>query len=77
VELDGLSFEEAYRQLEEVVRRLESDELTVDQSVELYELGMRLIAHCNARLDGAELRIAQLLPGRDGELTVGPLTQPG
>ena len=73
MELAALSFEEAYARLEEIVRRLEGDELTIEQSVELYEQGVELVRHCNARLDGAELRISQLEPSGDGELTVAPL----
>jgi len=73
VELEALSFEEAYARLEEIVRRLEGDELTIEQSVELYEQGVALVRHCNARLDGAELRISQLAPGPDGDLRVVPL----
>jgi exodeoxyribonuclease VII small subunit len=74
VELAALSFEEAYARLEEVVRRLEGDDLTIEQSVELYEEGVRLVQHCNARLDGAELRVSQLVPSGDGELRVAPLS---
>ena len=67
------SFEEAYARLEEIVRRLESDDLTIEQSVELYEQGVALVQQCNERLDGAELRISQLAPSGDGELRVAPL----
>ena len=77
MELGTLSFEDAYAQLESVVARLESDDLAVDQAVELYESGMRLLKHCGACLDRAELRIKQLVPTSDGELTVVPLTFPG
>jgi len=73
VEPEALSFEEAYARLEEIVRRLEGDDLTIEQSVELYEQGVALVQHCNARLDGAELRISQLAPSGDGELRVVPL----
>jgi len=73
VELEALSFEEAYARLEEIVRRLEGDDLTIEQSVELYEQGVALVRHCNARLDGAELRLSQLAPGPDGDLRVVPL----
>ena len=73
MEPGALSFEEAYARLEEIVRRLEGDELTIEQSVELYEQGVALVRHCNARLDGAELRISQLAPSGDGELRVVPL----
>ena len=73
MEPEALSFEEAYARLEEIVRRLEGDDLTIEQSVELYEQGVALVRHCNARLDGAELRISQLAPGPDGDLKVVPL----
>ena len=73
MEPEALSFEEAYARLEEIVRRLEGDDLTIEQSVELYEQGVALVRHCNARLDGAELRISQLAPGPDGDLRVVPL----
>jgi len=70
---DILSFEDAYARLEEIVRQLESDDLTIEQSVDLYEQGARLIRHCSARLDGAELRLSQLMPAGGGELTIAPL----
>lgn len=58
-ELD-LSFEEAYARLEEIVARLEAGELSLDDSVKLYEEGQRLARHCGALLDAAELRVEQL-----------------
>jgi exodeoxyribonuclease VII small subunit len=72
-ELAALSFEEAYARLEEIVRRLEGDDLTIEQSVELYEQGVALVRHCNERLEGAELRISQLVPTGEGDLRVAPL----
>lgn len=76
MDLETLSFEGAYAQLEEIVARLESDELAVDRAVELYETGMRLIRHCTGCLDGAELRIKHLVPGPDGEIAVAPMGFP-
>jgi exodeoxyribonuclease VII small subunit len=73
VELAALSFEEAYERLEEIVRRLEGDDLTIEQSVDLYEQGVALVRQCNERLDSAELRISQLAPNGEGELRVAPL----
>lgn len=55
-----LSFEEAYARLEDIVARLESGELSLDDSVALYEEGQRLAKHCGALLDAAELRVQQL-----------------
>lgn len=55
-----LSFEEAFNRLEEVLQALESGGHTLEQSMALYEEGMRLAKQCNQRLDSAELKIVQL-----------------
>ncbi len=62
-----LTFEQAYAQLEEVVARLESGDLTLDESVALYERGQRLARLCGEKLDAAELRVRQI--SADGEIT--------
>ena len=54
------SFEEAYTALEDVVRRLEAGGLPLDQSITLFEEGMRLAKICGKQLDAAELRIVQI-----------------
>lgn len=61
------SFEDAYRQLEDLVMRLESNDLTLEESVSLYERGQQLHARCQSLLDKAEFRIQQL--NEDGTLT--------
>lgn len=58
--LDQLSYEEAYQQLESVIQQLESGELSLEQSVDLYEQGRLLSAHCQKLLEQAELRIKQV-----------------
>jgi len=65
-EIASLSFEDALRSLEDVVRRLESGEVPLDQSIELYERGEALRAHCQARLDAAQARIEKIVAGPDG-----------
>ena len=55
-----LSFEAAYEELEAIVAKLESGELTLEESVTLFERGRRLSDHCQAILDKAELRVNQL-----------------
>lgn len=54
-----MSYEAAYEQLAAVLQRLESDELTLDESLALYEQGLALSAHCSRLLDEAELRVRQ------------------
>ena len=61
-----MSFEEALRSLEEVVRKLESGEVPLDESISLYERGEALRKHCQTRLDAAQARIERIVAGPDG-----------
>jgi exodeoxyribonuclease VII small subunit len=67
--LDEMSFEDALRALEDVVRRLESGEVPLDESISLYERGEALRRHCQARLDAAQARIEKIVAGPDGKPT--------
>ena len=60
------SFEEQLMQLEAVVDRLERGELTLDESVRLFEDGVRLSNACKSELDAAEGRIQVLLETPSG-----------
>jgi exodeoxyribonuclease VII small subunit len=62
-----MSFEEALKGLEEVVRRLEGGEVPLDESITLYERGEALRKHCQARLDAAQARIEKIVAGADGK----------
>ena len=62
-----LSFEAALKRLEEIVRRLESGEASLDESIELYSEGDRLKQQCEARLQAAQARIEKIQLGRDGQ----------
>lgn len=65
-DIADMSFEDALRALEDVVRRLESGEVPLDDSITLYERGEALRKHCQARLDAAQLRIERIVAGPDG-----------
>lgn len=56
---EDLSFEDAFAQLEEVLAAMEDGELTLDESMAKYELGVALSAFCQAKLESAELRVRQ------------------
>lgn len=58
--LDNLSFEEAYERLERTVQRLEQGGLALEETIALFEEGMRLARICGDRLDKAELKITRL-----------------
>ena len=60
------SFEDLYRELEETVRKLETGDLPLADSLALFERSTRLAEQCNALLDGAELHVRQLLMRPDG-----------
>ena len=62
-----MSFEQALKALEDVVRRLESGEAPLDESITLYERGDALRAHCQARLDAAQARIEAIVADKDGK----------
>ena len=68
-DIAALSFEDALRALEDVVRRLESGDVPLDESISLYERGEALRAHCQARLDAAQARIEKIVAGPDGRAT--------
>ena len=59
-DINELSFETAFEELETIVAKLESGELTLEESVTNYERGRKLSDHCQAILDKAELRVNQL-----------------
>lgn len=61
----NLTFEEAYHELESIVTRLEAGNLSLDESLTLFERGQRLSAWCEDQLNHAELRVTQL--SGDGE----------
>jgi exodeoxyribonuclease VII small subunit len=68
------SFEEQLAELEKVVDRLESGGLSLDESVSLFEDGVRLSNACKAQLSSAESRIQVLLePEEKGAVRVGEL----
>lgn len=54
------SYEQSMKRIEEIVEILESSELTIDESMKLYEEGVRLTAFCNKYLDNAEQKIIKL-----------------
>lgn len=63
---EPLSFEVALEQLEQTVVRLESGEMLLEESLEIFETGVKLSRQCNETLEAAERRIEILVAGRTG-----------
>lgn len=68
-ELDELSFEQLYERLEEATARLESGDLSLEQSVALFEQGMELAKRCQGLLGDVEQRVETLRRAFDGDPT--------
>lgn len=64
-QVEKLSFEDAYKQLEETVQKLEDGNLPLAEAISLYQQGMALARQCNLQLDNAELTIKKLAPNGD------------
>ena len=64
--LEDLSFEDALKELERIVGRLESGDASLDESIRLYERGDRLRAKCAERLDAAQARIEAIRLDAEG-----------
>lgn len=63
---EDLSLEQAMRRLDEIARRLESPDVELSESLELYEEGIGLVRACDGLLRAAEHRIEQLRAEADG-----------
>lgn len=62
----NITYEQAAAELESVVELLESGELTLEDSIRMFEKGIELVRFCNKKLDEIEKRITILIEGKDG-----------
>jgi exodeoxyribonuclease VII small subunit len=77
-DIAAMSFEDALKALEGIVRQLESGDVALDDSIALYEQGEKLRTACQARLDAAQERIEKIVAGSDGAPTgTAPFDQAG
>lgn len=71
-DIEALSFEEALKALEEIVGKLESGEVSLEDSIEIYTRGTHLKRHCENKLKLAEARIEKIALDAEGEPTLEP-----
>ncbi|RHW19140.1 exodeoxyribonuclease VII small subunit [Sphingomonas gilva] len=65
-DIASLSFEQALKELEAIVSRLETGDAALQEAIDLYERGDKLRAQCAARLDAAQMRIEQVKADAQG-----------
>ena len=64
-----LMFEEAVQMLEDFVQRLENGNMTLDESLKVFEEAVKLVRICNEKLDQAQLKVKLLTKNSDGTVT--------
>ena len=69
-DVSDLSFEQALAELEKIVGELESGQAPLERSIEMYERGAALKAHCEKRLEAARLRVEKIVMGPQGAVGV-------
>jgi exodeoxyribonuclease VII small subunit len=75
MELKVRDFESALKSLEEIVVRLESGDLTLDQALELFEEGIHISRFCNSKLEEAERKVEILVKTADGGMKEAPFKE--
>ena len=71
--MSDIKFEDALQRLEEIVDRLETGELPLEDSLKVFEEGVALARRCSKYLEEAEKRIELLTRDESGTLKTGPL----
>lgn len=69
------SFEKALKRLEEIVNKLESGNLPLDESLKIFEEGVKLSRFCTKKLDEAERKVEVLLKNKEGKFTTKPFLE--
>lgn len=69
-------FEEALKELEKLVERLESGELSLEESLAAFESGVSLVKYCSQKLTDVEKKIEVLVKDKEGKLQLKPFADP-
>lgn len=68
-DLAGRSFEQALAELEKIVSELESGQAPLERSIDIYERGAALKAHCEKKLEAARLKVEKIVLGQGGAVS--------
>ena len=67
------TFETSLKELETIVKQLEEGDMPLEESLKLFETGVRLSRECRERLNNAERRIEVLMKEADGSISLEPV----
>ena len=73
MEIEKMTFKEPLSKLEEVVKELESEQITLEESLQKFELGIKLSSLCLNKLNEAEKKIEELTRDSEGKLVTEKL----
>jgi exodeoxyribonuclease VII small subunit len=65
-------FEEAMERLENIVESLEKGDLSLEESLKIFEEGMKLVSFCSRKLDEAEQKVTMLIKDQSGKYSQQP-----
>ena len=71
-DLSAYSFEQALAELEKIVAELESGQAPLERSIDIYERGAALKAHCEKKLEAARLKVEKIVLGQGGAVAAEP-----
>lgn len=71
------TFEEALKQLEDIVKKLDRPDIPLEESIKLFEEGMKLSDVCNKKLDQAQQRVELLQKNAAGDMAAVPFEGEG
>lgn len=69
-DIGKMSFEEALRELEVLVKKLEGGQIALEEAIGSYERGNALRKHCEKKLSEAKLKVEMIVKGEDGKPTL-------
>ena len=75
-DIGKLSFEEALKELEDLVRQLEKGDSRLEDAIAAYERGAALKRHCEAKLLEARMKVERITFGADGGIGTEPVENP-
>ena len=64
--IKDMTFEDALKELEAIVQRLERGDAPLEESIEIYQRGAELKAHCDAKLKNAQMKVEKIVLKSDG-----------